>query len=507
MATNTITNTENKNIVVGPDYSQMVNLHTNGAIIEAFIAMLFSNKTKFNGSTISIMLRNMAILLFIKTILEDSKSVLDKFRFTNLSVMKYMYQRVWYSTVNYEIVMVGKKWMYGDRCISINTLTSFLEHKSIYLSQPGIYYYYYMSYMVKVNISEKTIAFYIPNISCVIKHMDDVIHKNEEIIFGSKTTVLKMAVTPSNIIKLEPVQLVHAFKTSNYQLLEESIKTNFTMDAILKFPSPPYCVNFDGEPGTGKTTFASYIAVAGLFDRVVICNLMQVAQLNFQDFITNLEKQISNTSNKERKIDEENEKILIIFDEIDKWLESYISGQIDKMRAEARSSKQSVANNVQTIETVEKMTDKEEDEKRIQYRTEFLDHLYRLVDGHILPDTRKYVIIFNTNHFDSLFVNMNKRFDALIDRFGKYKFEKINKQDIIHYLKCINNSLQSYLSNDDIKKKLNNDIFKEIYINDESIFEKINDDIKISYRSLHKILRMNGFRIKNTITALNNLNS
>lgn len=177
-----------------------------------------------------------------------------------------------------------------NKHISINTLTSFLEQKSIYLSQPGAYYYYVSSYLVKVSVSEKKIVFSLPNIAYMIKYMDDIIHKNEEIIYGSKTAIFKVVVTPSNIIKLEPAQLVHAFPTANYQKLEESIKINFLMDSLFKFPSPPFCVNFDGEPGTGKTTFGSYMAATGLFDRVIICNLMQAVNTNFQDFMNNFGK-------------------------------------------------------------------------------------------------------------------------------------------------------------------------------------------------------------------------
>lgn len=104
-------NGDNKNIIVGTDYGQLSRIHTNGAIVEVFISLLFSNK-KFNGETIIVMLRNMAILLLIKILLEDSKTYLDKFKFSDLTIIKYIYQRLCYLTTQYEIIMVGNKWMY-----------------------------------------------------------------------------------------------------------------------------------------------------------------------------------------------------------------------------------------------------------------------------------------------------------------------------------------------------------------------------------------------------------
>lgn len=491
-------NPDNKNIIVGSDYGQLIRLHTNGAIVEAFISLLFSRKTKFNLGTIVIILRNISILLFIKILLEDSKSYLDQFKFTNLSFVKYTYQQLWYSTVKYEIILVGNRWMFQNKLVSINTLTPFLEQKSIYPSQPGIYYYYVSSYLVKVLISDKKIIFSLPNIASMVEHMNNVIHKNEEIIYGNKTIMSKINVPSSNIIKLEPMRLVNAFPTSNYKNLEESITCNFIVDSLLKFPSPPFCINFDGEPGTGKTTFGSYIATSGIFDRIIICNLMQATSMNFQEFITNLERQIINTSCK--KTDVEHETILIIFDEIDKWLKSFTENQIHKIRDESHCKKQ-CSDNTQMVEICEKLTEKEEEEKKIHYHVDFLDQLYKLVDGHMLSDIRKYVIIFNTNDFTSLFSGMDDRYIALRDRFEQYKFEKIGKDEIIHYLKYFNNSLKNYSS-------LEMDAKKNLCINkiicSEDYFEKISDDIKLTYRTLHKILQRHRFIIHDVIDVLKN---
>lgn len=495
------------NIIVGPDYGQMIRSHTNGAILEAFISMLFSKDTTFNIPTILILIRNMAILMGIKAMLEDSKSYLDNFKFTNLNIFRYFYQYLWYSEVRYQLVLVGGKWMYNKSNISTNTLTPFLEFKSISISQPGTYYFDCRSFLIKVTITPNLITFAGPKINSVIEYINtDIIHKNKEILIGGKTTMSRMVSTSSNILKIEPMQLAYAFPTKNYLELKESINNYFLMDSILKNSSTPFCVSFDGEPGTGKTTFGSYIASSGIFDRIVVCNLVQATNTSFQDFVVNLERQITNSSSKDKKQDSDLESILLILDELDKWFESYVSLQIHKLREDARGKKQTKDDKSQSliVESYEKLTPEEEAEKRSQIRNEFLDQLYKLVDGHILTDTRKYVIIFNTNHFDKLFSNTDERYGALLDRFQRYKFNKIGKSEIISYLQCIIVELQKKLAENENNPKIENRklTIASLCKYNAEIFDQIPDTISITYRALHKVLRTVCFKIDAAIQIL-----
>lgn len=496
-----------KNIIVGPDYGQMIKLQTNAAIVEAFLSMLFSKNTKFNMLTVFTMVRNMAIILVIKTMLEDSKSYLDTFKFTNLNLFRHFYQTMRYSTHNYDFVLVCGKWMYGDHYISINTLTPFLEQKSIFISQQGTYYFEYRSYLIKVVVADKKISFVVPNIDTIKKFVEtDIIHRNKEIVFGGKTTMFRAIITSqSGVVKIEPIQLVYAFETSNYIELEHSIKSYFIVDAYLKFPTTPFCVNFDGEPGTGKTTFGSYIASSGIFDRIIVCNLVQASKLNFSDLITNLERQIAVSAPKDKKADADPETILLIIDEIDKWLESYTSNQIQNLREEARGKKQTTDGKTSgmMVESFEKLTEQEENDKRVHIKNEFLDQLYKLVEGNMFSDIRKYVIIFNTNNFNKLFENVDERFDALRDRFTKYKFSRIGKNDIITYFECFRSKLLECKTNNTqkvISSTLEN--IKALCNYDLKVYEKIPESLAITYRTLFKLFRNNNFNVAQTINSL-----
>lgn len=496
--------TNNKNIIVGPDYGQMIRSQTNGAIVEAFISILFSKNTKFNFRTVLSMVRNMIILMAVKTMLEDSKTYLDKFKFSNLNPLKYFYQRIRYSEIKFDIMLVCGKWMYHNYYISINTLSPFLEQKSIYYSQSATYYYNMMSYLVKVEINQQKISFCVPNINSIVRHIeDDVIHKNKEIMHGGNTTMSKVTFTPSNVLNLEPVQQSHAFATENYINLKNSIESYFLIDKALKLPYIPFCINFDGERGTGKTTFGNYIAESGYFDRIIICNLVNVVS-SFSELVQSLETKIKTCAPKEKKANGDCEYILIIFDEIDKWLESYKLAQIHKLREEARNKKQITNEKTQAVTIVEThpLSEKEELEKMSQIRNEFLDQLYKIVDGHTLSDVRKYVIIFNTNDFERLFADSDPRYLALRDRFQRYQFKKIKKNEVISYLKAISNKLNEYFLDSKIVKNTVSASASPLYIYDEKIFDQIPDNLEISYRTLYKILKNYCFNIVKTVDLL-----
>ena len=153
--------------------------------------------------------------------------------------------------------------------------------------------------------------------------------------------------------------------------------------------------------------------------------MVQAVNSSFQEFITNLDRQLTSTASKEKKPDGEHEIVLLIFDEIDKWLKSYINNEIHKLREKSRSQKQvkDDKNNSSVVEHHEKLTEQEEQDEELKLKSQYLDQLYKLVDGHILPDTRKYVIIFNTNEFESMFTDVDSRYAALQDRFERYKFK------------------------------------------------------------------------------------
>jgi len=495
---------QDKNIVVGTDYSQLAKLHTNGAILDSVSSMLFSKSMGYKSFLV--MLRNVAILIVVKMILEDFKSILDKFRFTDLYFIKYIYQKFRFGEIGYSIDNVhdknGNKWFNKDEIISINTLTTMMESRTVLLSKPGTYYYEHFGYIVKVIVTGVKITFAVPNISQLRNHIEtDVLYKNTEFTFGQKTTITKITVKSDDIVKTDPVSITHAYPTENYIRLEKMIHYHFVADGIIKFPSIPVCISFDGIPGTGKTTFASYIAPSGIFDKIYICNMVQLSKMDFKEVIGNIERKLITPSNIK------DEKILMIFDEIDKWLSSYIENQMSTMREQARKKVQVLEDKSSdskkgptVLENYEKLTIDEEDERRLQIRNNFLDQLYNLLEGNMLINTKKYVLIFNTNEFSQIFKDTPKKYNALRDRFQQFHFSEIGKTDIIKYLKNINNTfINSLNTNVDCDK-----IVKELIVDKDDIYDLIPEDYTISYRKLQKILRFSNFSISKTIDNIVN---
>lgn len=491
------------NVVAYPDYGELAKQQGNTTIIEHFLAFLFTNNKKLTVKSLMVLFRNLAIILFIKTILDDSKTYLDKFKFTNIDYLKYQYQFFKYSENKYEITLssTNQKWSHNNMNICINSLTPYLESKSIYISQPGTYYYSFQSFLVKVVTTNNKITFHVPDVVALTRHINDILDRHKEILLGNKTNMLKATVMPvSDAIQFNSTGLTYSYETPNYKKLYESLEGNFMINSMLNMGRTPYCVNFNGPPGTGKTTFGSYIANKALFDRIILYNLVQSSKVDFTTILTGLENKINNQKN-DKKPNGELETILLIFDEVDKWLDSHINYKIDTFRNEARKKTETVgSNNEKTTESFTKLTEEEENDKRRQIHCDFLDKLYTLCDGQCLKDDKRYVIIFNTNDFDSLFENMGAKYDATRDRFQQYTFVKSNKQDIINITNGIRTTLKTEIEKTD--KKILMSVMSNIIDFDESAYDVIPEDIEITCRSLFKILTDNSFNMPKSFECI-----
>ncbi len=219
---------QEKNIIVGPDYGQMIKQQTNSTIVEAFITMLFNKNTKFNFVTLLALSRNMVILLIIKLILEESKTYLDKFKFTNTDFFKYLFQKIKLSTKTYTVHRVSGKWAHVENdtqiVLSEQPFINFYEQKGVYVTKPNNYYYYVYGYLIKVAVSENKIDFNGPDVTQFHNHMSEVFTKNREIIHGTGTTVHRILSMPSGVIKIESLSLSYAFNTYNYKSLKNPLK-------------------------------------------------------------------------------------------------------------------------------------------------------------------------------------------------------------------------------------------------------------------------------------------
>jgi DNA polymerase III delta prime subunit len=488
-------------INIGPDYGQIAKEQTNAAIINSVIHWIFSKDMVFSFKEIAKMSGIIIVLITVKTLVENSSQYLNKLQIIDPIYAKYLYHRIRYRYTGIEIYQEKDKWFYDSKDkiipISIVALSTFMTRRGVVTSIHGSYYYNYMSYTINININQYSITIKYPDIDKLNKYVtDEIIYPCREIIMSGKTHIYKLTCCQS-IMKLEPMEPSNAFMTTNYKDLEETVKNYFLMDSLLRSNNIPLGIIFSGPPGTGKTSFGSYISSTGIFDKVILCNMVPVTTNNFKEFLINMERQITQASKSETL---ESKKVLIVLDEIDKWLESKISTKIDSMREDARSkseTKQGV-----TV-GFSKLTPEEETERRIQLKNEFFDQLYSLVNGHILSDARKYVIILNMNGYDKLFQNIDPKFDALLDRFQKYKFDLIGKKEIIEYLENFIKEVKKNLNNQLLFPLIeNNSLFGSLDNTCANMYDRIPNDIKISYRSLYKILISKNRNIEDIVTRL-----
>lgn len=487
------------------DYAKMLESNSNGVVLQYFISHIV-NSDSFSIKSLPMIAIKMGAIVLMKGALDDTKTYLDKFKVADLSAVRYWYQWSQFSEEIFTINLINGKWRYGeDKIISKDTLGPFLEMKSIYMTQPGTYYLTNAGNIIKICVKDVVITFHVPNRTSAIEYVkNEILRKNEERICGEKTKIYRFVLTTHGVPKMEPQTVSDAFSTPNYRKLVSAIKCNNLTNKLLKTAVIPYVINFDGKPGTGKTSFGNFIAGKGIFDRVIIYNMVQFCGDNFLEMITKLERQIESGKQKDRNPEDGEEQILIILDEVDKWLDSYINHQIMKMREEARSSKETKDDKGTVVsQKTNKLSCEEEFEKRSHLRNEFMDGLYRLVDGHILPDTRRYVIIFNTNHFDKMFGGLDAKYDALRNRFHRYIFGEIGKTCIKEWIDSICQTIQRRKEEDPSLAKLNPDIdintFSEY---NPELFDNIDPDFRISYRNLYKVLRSNSFNINNALIEL-----
>ena len=519
---------------ISPDYGQMIKQQTNGAIVEAFTAALFDRRTKFNVKTLITMFRNLIIMLLVKSAVEDTKGYVDTFKFTSMNPFKFFIQRVFkVKHVNFVIARVsgeksdakatdGKvtdgasRWMYEGKYLNTNLLKNYMEKKSVYIDQPGQYYINSFGYLIKINVTANSIAFIVPDLQNQKYEVEsNIIRNSVDISFGSKTQVLKCSATSiqSPVPQFEPLAYSVAFETDNYCKLKRALDRYFIMNDEVSANAQPYTINFDGPPGTGKTTFCSYIAASGIFDVCVIVNMLQFTKNPFSSFLSSFKSKIDPMI---KEINGKQPKLLIMFDEIDKWIDSHIENHICDLRDKSKVSKQSTGsggdgkNGGQTvIENIKEMTLEEENDERRRRRHEFFDTLLMLIDGNIYPSNRTYVFIFNTNHYDKLFdmEKLHEKYHALVNRFERYTFALGEKKDIVKYFDNVRSRLRETLLKTDITNEKSEQIKQSlngIIEAPEDVYDGIPTDIKLSYRDLHKNFRASGFDIMRTISIISN---
>lgn len=505
-------------VVVNNGFGDMIKQQTNATIVGRVMDALLTDK--FDVWTLLRTTRSVVIVIFIKLFLEDTGSIIDKFKLSNLSCFRYFIQYIKYRQREFVIIKCDDKWTYQTsgsnekENISTQVLRYKLQLKQIHMDIYGTYYFYNNTgHSIKVVVSQQTICIYMPNIDSVVKAIEfEYIKSCIEHPDTGKTIMMSVFYQQTASIQLEAIKACLAIEMPNYKRLRDFIECKYFVGECVNGSNSPSCINFNGPPGTGKTTFASYIATKNIFDRILIFNLVQVTGVSdFKSIMLQLERSILGSGKDKDNSSKEN--ILLVIDEVDKWLEVFINNTIQKKNEEIMRQIKQVDKEGKTTETKSAASDfsKEEREledqkRRTKLKEDFLDQLYCVAEGQMLKNNHRYFIIFNTNDYEKIFSGVDeKRFLASRKRVEVYQFDEMNREVAIDYItKYIHKVAETQptgTGNFMVKKPQS--IIDNTTNCDYQVLQKLRKDIKISHRDLKSIMDRYNYKLADIVEDIN----
>lgn len=333
----------------------------------------------------------------------------------------------------------------------------------VYLTKNGNYVLEYLPY------------FHNQFIESVKKRVHQEYLENKNISLG-QTKCFRMAKMMSNgFIAYTPKKL---FPSKNYKKLTDMISNYFEICKLTE-NYEPLCILINGKPGLGKSHFIEYIS--SITQSTNMCDNSIKIDMTEQT-LQSLENIINETF-ASNNMAEGNTVILI--DELDKYIDQYNKKCISKM-----GEKQTKDKSGEIIKEKIQLTEEQQKTQKIAIKEEFLYSLLRVAEYDQF--THPVVILFVANNFDTIYDGVDMtHFQSLKSRFTEVQFESCDKQEIIDYLKYLNNTF--FLNT----KYYENDI--------DNLVTQIPDNIDIVYRKLKQISFKANFQIKEIINSLKNL--
>lgn len=264
------------------------------------------------------------------------------------------------------------------------------------------------------------------------------------------------------------------YETHNVRGIKGIIQDHIRIcNAIGNYPQCPILIN--GEPGLGKTKVADYIAYNRICDRTYVFDMTKFRTHNFKDFLVNVATLIDERVPSKR---DQKQVDLVMFDEIDKYIDFWIDNEYDKYtKIEKESNKSN--KNVIDLET------KEDFERR--KKKDFLYQLLELIETRSSKSYRIY--IFCANNFWSLFDNLSStdmlHLASLKKRLINIFFKLCDKEEITRLVNFYN---------DLFKVKLPEKYIPEPEL--AKLIANIPEDISMTMRDVYQQLTINRYDLK-----------
>lgn len=280
------------------------------------------------------------------------------------------------------------------------------------------------------------------------KFIDDIDKEAEKDLHNpqSMTTVCR----DSNRKVFNPATM---YPSINYKYLEKIVDGFFTVvKSTGMFKTQGILI--DGEPGLGKSRSCDYLASLGKYGEVYYINLS----------LTTLLKKEFNTVVSEFLSRKSTVSTVFYFDELDKYLDYYIEFSFQQQD-----------------------TDDFETYRRSK-KQDFLYDLLELLETPIFEAGA--VFIFCSNNFHTIFEDVDPvHFASLKSRFAPVRFVRCNKEEFIGYIEYFNAKMTG----------------TDLYYPDLShIFDRIRDDLSITYRAINHCHVNAGYDIEKLVDIVNN---
>lgn len=253
------------------------------------------------------------------------------------------------------------------------------------------------------------------------------------------------------------------YPSSNYKRLASSVSSFYRVCKLTERIEVAGIL-LNGVPGLGKTRFVDYAVKTKLVNEVYKIDMTCLLSETFETILKNAYHSVPC----------KNEKIMFVFDEIDKYLDYRTNILYDAY--------------LQLPETKECLVIKSKREFIVDKKTDFLFGMLRVLERSSLSES--IVVIFCTNNFESIFEGVNlKHHTSLLSRFKSFNFEKCDKKELCSYLLHYNTA---FLGTE----------FHEA-VDEKWIMRNLREDISITNRALHHLSFEASYGVTETVRLLN----
>ncbi|MHB1909870.1 MAG: AAA family ATPase [Nitrososphaerales archaeon] len=251
---------------------------------------------------------------------------------------------------------------------------------------------------------------------------------------------------------------------SFFRLIETFVRN---ADLLEDIATQAYLIN--GPPGVGKTTVVDILYHKNIFNTILRINMMGFIDSNYS-LGEILDKIVV-----PYPVRSTNYTLLLVLDEVDKFFAAWIKAKLKDY-----------------IESQRRPVSKEQlKEQMAMLKGQFYTTLQRLIDGDILVRVPRLVLMFFTNHGETLWTDLPPQYESVQSRFVPLDFDYCRRDEVISYLRTMYTKLIRKNEERGLTLKVN-----------EDLYDQIDRDLLISYRELKALIALSNYELEELVQRL-----